>query len=85
MDECEFDPSEWNQYGIYHIRINNNIEIFNNNVNNQLRTKPNLLRFYDFIREQENKMSIEILNADMKLFYILKQTKEVKLIYFTNI
>ena len=56
----EFKPAEWNQFEVYLVRTNNGLEIYNNSVNNQLRTKPTLLRFFDFIREQENLMSIDV-------------------------
>ena len=76
----EFKPEEWNQFGIFNVRTNNNLEIFNNQINTQLRTKPSLVRFYEFTRDQENKMSLDVLRADLQPYYIPKQKKEVILI-----
>ena len=73
----EFKPEEWNQFGIFHVRTNNNLEIYNNQVNTQLRTKPGLVRYYEYIRDQENKMSVDVLRADLQPYYIPNQKKEV--------
>ena len=47
-------------------------------MNSELRTNPSLLRFYDYIKQQENLMSIDVLRGNLQPYYIQKQTKEVR-------
>ena len=63
----DFTPDELNQFGIYQLRTNKNMEIYNNQVNTQLWTQPSLERCYEYIRDQENKMSLDVLRADLHI------------------
>ena len=74
----EFKPEEWNRFEVFLVRTKNGLEINNNNMNSELRTKPSLLRFYDYIKQQENLMSIDVLRGNLQPFFIQKQTKESK-------
>ena len=74
----DFPPEDWNQFGIFDMRTNNQVERYNGNINTILKTKPNLIKFYDFLREEENKMAINLLQTDKEPFYVTKSTKEAK-------
>jgi hypothetical protein len=82
MINGHFPPEEWNQFGSMDDRTNNYVEGYNGQVNKKLKTKPNLLRFCDFIIDEENKTHICILQSDHQPYYLKKQTKAVS---FKNI
>ena len=73
----DYSIQDWNQFGVYNDRTNNNVEIYNKQINKKLQTKPNLLKFIDFLIKQENKMGISLLQGDKNPFYAPKQTKIV--------
>ena len=73
----DFQPADWNQYGEFDQRTNNVVEHYNADVNRTLKTKPNLLKFYDFLRGEENKMEINLIQSDKEPFYVKKATKDV--------
>ena len=68
----EYKPEEWNQFKVCLVRKNNSLEINNNNMNSELRTKPSILRFYDNIKQQENLMSIDENRGNLQPYYIQK-------------
>ena len=77
MENGHFPPEEWNQYGSMDDRTNNYVESYNGQINQKLKTKPNLLRFCSFIIEEENLTNISILQSDHQPYYMKKQTKAV--------
>ena len=73
-----FPPAEWNQFDVLDDRTNNYVESYNGEVNKKLKTKPVLLKFCDFLRDEENKAEIYWLQSDKKPYYMKKQTKAAK-------
>ena len=73
----DFLPEEWNQFDVLNDRTNNNVEGYNSKVNKKLRTKPNLLKFCDFMKAEENKMAICHLQSNKEPYYLSKSTKIV--------
>jgi hypothetical protein len=84
MEETHFPPKEWNQYGSMDDRTNNYVESYNSQVNIKLKTKPKFFRFVDFMKDEENRMQIAYLHSEKEPFYITKQTKVVKTIFYLN-
>ena len=77
MSGC-YPPMEWNQFGEMDDRTNNYFERYNNQMNIKLKIKPTLLKFCDYLINEENKMEICFLQSDKEPFYMKKQTKIVK-------
>ena len=72
-----FPPSEWNQYGDFIRRTNNSVEAYNKHVNTKLKVKPNLLKFVQFLIEEENKTRISIYQSEKRtLFWSLTDKKD---------
>jgi hypothetical protein len=65
-------------------RTNNYVESYNSQVNIKLKTKPKFFRFVDFMKDEENRMQIAYLHSEKEPFYITKQTKVVKTIFYLN-
>ena len=42
----DFPPEDLNQFGIFDMRTNNQVERYNGNINTILKTKPNLIAAY---------------------------------------
>ena len=83
MINGHFPPEEWNQYGSMDDRTNNFVESYNSKINKKLKTKPNLLRFCDFIIDEENLTQISYLQSNQVAYYMKNQTKAVIWITFT--
>ena len=73
-----FPVTDWNYFGVYVDRTNNNVEVYNKIVNSKLKSShPTLYKFIDFIKDEENRMQISLYQSDKKPYYIGKQTKAV--------
>ena len=53
-----FPPAESNQFDVMDDRTNNYVESYNGEVNKKLKTKPELLKFCDFMKRDEIKVEI---------------------------
>ena len=76
-----FQPSMWNHYGTYGPRTNNHVESFNALINKQLNSPhPNMWKFINFIKTQDNKMTLWSLQQKQMIYTKKKATREQMLI-----
>ena len=56
-----FPVADWNYFGVYADRTNNNVEALDKLVNSKLKSShPTLYKFIDFIKSEENRMQISL-------------------------
>ena len=66
--KVDYLPEECNKFGELDDRTNNYVESYNHQVNKKLKTKPNILKFCDFMIAEENKMEVCSLQSDKEPF-----------------
>ena len=73
----QFPPSMWNHFEPSGPRTNNHVESFNAMINRQLSTAhPNMWKFITFIKTQDNKMTLWLLQQKQVIYYIKKTTRD---------
>ena len=76
----KYNIKEWNYYKVYDHRTNNACESYHHALNSKFNSKPTIWKFISIIRDEENKLNLDIKN--IRNGVLLRKRKELILKYF---